>query len=79
MIMSQSQQFDRTSSIYDGDIGNLGYLTLSNRLGIPDPSISQRTFDLESIDPEFLRPVIPLTPYLPYTRWTQLEKGVCSL
>ena len=60
--MSQSQQSNLTSSIYDGDIGNLSYLTPLNRLGTPDPSISQQTFDLNSIDPEFLRLVIPLAP-----------------
>jgi hypothetical protein len=60
--MSQSQQSNLTSSIYDGDIGNLGYLTPSNRLGTPDLPTSQQTFDLESISPEFLRPVIPLIP-----------------
>ena len=60
--MSQSQQSNLTSSIYDGDIDNLGYLTPSNRLGTPEPSTSQQTFDLDSIDSEFLRPIIPLIP-----------------
>lgn len=60
--MSQSQRSNFTSSIYDGDIDNLACLTPTDHLDTPEPSLSQRTFDLDSIDPEFFRPVIPLVP-----------------
>lgn len=54
--MSQSQQSDFASSLYDGDLDNLSYLTTSNHLATP--SASQHT--IETFDPDFLRPNIPL-------------------
>lgn len=54
--MSQSQQSDFASSLYDGDLDNLSYLTPSNHL--VTPSGSQHT--IETFDPDFLRPNIPL-------------------
>lgn len=57
--MSQSQQSDFLSSLYDGDIGdadNLTYLTPSNQPATP--SGSQHTLD--TFDSSFLRPAIPL-------------------
>jgi hypothetical protein len=59
--MSQSQQSDFTSSLYDIELDNLTYLTPSNHLATP--SGSQQTFD--TFDPSFLRPAIP--PTIPST------------
>jgi len=56
--MSQSQQSDFTSSLYDGDLDNLTYLTPSDQPANLDLSSSQQTFD--AFGPEFLRPGIPL-------------------
>jgi GT2 family glycosyltransferase len=55
--MSQSQQSDLPSSLYDGEIDNLTYLTHSHPLATP--SETQHTFD--TLDTSFLRPAIPLT------------------
>jgi hypothetical protein len=57
--MSQSQQSDFASSLYDGDIDNISYLAPSNYLATP--SSSQHTID--PFDTDFLRPTIP--PILP--------------
>jgi hypothetical protein len=56
--MSESQQSDFASSIHDGDIDTLTYLTPSSQPVNPATSISQQTFD--AFNSEFLRPVIPL-------------------
>jgi len=56
--MSESQQSDFASSLYDGDIDTLTYLAPSNQPVTPAQSSSQQTFDV--FDSEFLRPVIPL-------------------
>lgn len=56
--MSESQQSDFASSLYDGDIDPLTYLAPSNQPVTPALSSSQQTFD--AFDSEFLRPVIPL-------------------
>jgi hypothetical protein len=56
--MSQSQQSDFASSLYDGDTDNTTYLTPSNQPATSDLSSSQQTFD--AFDAEFLCPVIPL-------------------
>jgi hypothetical protein len=55
--MSQSQQSNLPSSLYDGEIDNLTYLTHSHPLATP--SETQHTFDI--LDTSFLRPAIPLT------------------
>jgi hypothetical protein len=57
--MSQSQHSDFASSLYDGDIDNIAYLTPSNQPATP--SGSQHTFD--TFEPDFLRPTIP--PLIP--------------
>lgn len=57
--MSQSQQSDFASSLYDGEIDNLTYPTSSNHPATP--SGSQTLVDV--LDPTFLRPAIsPLIP-----------------
>jgi hypothetical protein len=56
--MSESQQYDFTSSVYDEDIDTLTYLAPSNQPVTPALSSSQQTFD--AFDSEFLRPIIPL-------------------
>jgi hypothetical protein len=53
--MSQSQHSDFPSSLYDGDIGNLSYLTPSNQPATP--SGSQATF--YDFQDDFLRPNNP--------------------
>lgn len=58
--MSQSQQSDFASSLYDAEIDNLTFLTSSNHAATP--SGSQHPFD--ALDPSassFIRPAIPLT------------------
>ena len=55
-MISQSQQSDFASSLYDGDLDNLSYLTLS----IHPATLSTSQYTLETFDPNFLRPNIPL-------------------
>ncbi|KAJ5982186.1 hypothetical protein N7451_012286 [Penicillium sp. IBT 35674x] len=57
--MSQSQHSDFTSSIYDGEIDNLSYLTTSNPLATPSGS----QYALDTSDRDFLRPTRPVVPY----------------
>lgn len=64
--MSKSQYSDFASSLYDGDIDNLIFFTISNYLAIPDLSGSQQIFD--RLDSEFFYPVIPLTALSLFTR-----------
>lgn len=56
--MSQSQQSDFASSLYDVEFDNSAYLTPSNCPATP--SGSQQTFD--TLENSFLRPAIPLIP-----------------
>jgi hypothetical protein len=56
--MSQSQHSNFASSIYDGEIDNLSYLTTPNPPATP--SSSQYTLDASKQD--FLRPLRPVVP-----------------
>ena len=57
--MSQSQHSDFASSLYDSEIDNISYLTLSNPLATPSGSY----FTLDPSDQEFLR--LSLRPEVP--------------
>lgn len=62
--MSQSQQSDFASSLYDGEIDNISYPTSSNYLATP--SGSQYTLDVS--DQDFIGPNIPLAAPSFFTR-----------
>jgi hypothetical protein len=65
--MSQSQHSDFASSLYNGDIDNISYLTPSeSQVFTPEPSGSLHA--LEPFDHDFLRPAIPLTAPPIFTR-----------
>jgi hypothetical protein len=56
--MSQSQHSNFASSIYDGEIDNLSYLTTPN----PPATPSGSQYTLDASEQDFLRPLRPVVP-----------------
>ena len=76
--MSESQQSDFVSSLYDAEIESLTFLNSSNHPATP--SGSQYTFDaIEPSVPLFIQPAVPLTIPSSLKRVGPIEeKHMCS-